>query len=286
MPVPDVELVGLIVGVALALSVVDAVPESEPVVEALAPRVSDPVGVCDNDRDRLNVELGVTEGVAVPDGLEVAVAVTLEEAALDELGVPELLDVTDALAPNETDDVGVPEYELLREIVDVGVNGSVPVGDVVAETGDGDLLAEAPCDSVMVGVPDTDEDKHCDDERLSLIDGVGDEVDAPPEPVPYIIDEGLEVGVVLEEIVEEPVSDKEPVHEGLAPFVSDAVGVGERDAEGVGEEESVGGMADEEIDIDDKSSAGVIVDDKVMPGLTSAPAFDALSTDVIDVVGE
>ena len=51
--VPDPVLVILIVAVLLILKVVEAVPESEPVLEELAPCVKDDVGVRDNERERL-----------------------------------------------------------------------------------------------------------------------------------------------------------------------------------------------------------------------------------------
>jgi hypothetical protein len=45
--------------------VVEPVPESEPVFDELAPVVTDAVGVRDTDRERLIVELGVIDDVAV-----------------------------------------------------------------------------------------------------------------------------------------------------------------------------------------------------------------------------
>jgi hypothetical protein len=74
--------------------------------------VGEPVPVLDDDREtereREKVELGVIEGVAVPDGLELAVAVALDEAELVRLG-----GVSASLAPDDKDDVGVPDNELL-----------------------------------------------------------------------------------------------------------------------------------------------------------------------------
>ncbi len=90
------------VGVAdsLAVDVIDALPESEPVLDALAPAVNDDVGdlVMDRERDCVDdgVPLGVGEAEPVPDD----VGVTLSESVGEAEEVPEILGVADALAPS------------------------------------------------------------------------------------------------------------------------------------------------------------------------------------------
>ena len=75
--VPVCVSVALVEGVALPLRVVDAVPESEPVLDGLAPLVKEAVGVLENDPERLRVELGVGDGVSVLDAVALAVGVPL-----------------------------------------------------------------------------------------------------------------------------------------------------------------------------------------------------------------
>jgi hypothetical protein len=286
-------IVGLGDGVALpdGTDVILAVPESEPEDEGLAPRDIVAVGERETEREREKVELGVIEGVAVPDGLELPVAEALDDAILVILGVSEMLGVHDALAPDDKDDVGEPEIELLRDTVDDGVDGGEPVGvdvvepvgvtegvdaavevavsvklDVAEEVivGDGEILAEAPRDRVAVGVPEVDDDSLCVDERLSLLDGVWDGVTAP-EPVPVVDVVALTEGVALAVIVVEPVPELEGVFEGLAPSVSDAVGVCVKDAESVDVEVGVGGEVDE---LDgDALAVGELLLEAVLDGL-------------------
>ena len=40
------------------------------------------------------------------------------------------------------------------------------------EVDDGELLAVAPCDNVVVGVPETEDDTLCVDEKVSLLEVV------------------------------------------------------------------------------------------------------------------
>jgi hypothetical protein len=65
VPVPLPVGLGVIGGVLLADIVVDGVPESEPVDEGDAPSVTEEVGVRDCERERLDVDDGVPEGVSV-----------------------------------------------------------------------------------------------------------------------------------------------------------------------------------------------------------------------------
>ena len=146
---------------------------------ALAPDDNEAVGVRDVDRESDAVELGVVDGVAELDGVELAVGVTLCDCVLVVLGVPDWLAVTDALAPKDRVVVGVSESDELRvaevDAVDDGVPDGVAVALLVGEfdavidavglaetvalgltdgvpEGVSELLADAPCDSVDVGV--------------------------------------------------------------------------------------------------------------------------------------
>ena len=96
-------------------------PLSDPVELGLAPIVRLDVGVREMDRERLGVELGVSEDVG--DSVEVgdAVGVPLSESVVVVDGVPLLLGVDDALAPIVTLDVGVWETDEESVAVEVGV---------------------------------------------------------------------------------------------------------------------------------------------------------------------
>ena len=84
---------------------------SLPVADALAPLVTDAVGVRETERERLCVLDGVTEDVGVPEDVPVPVIVPLVETVDDPVGVTEGVGVTDALAPSDSEGVGV----LLRD---------------------------------------------------------------------------------------------------------------------------------------------------------------------------
>ena len=114
--------------------------------------------------------------------------------------------------------MGVTEGVAAAVELAVRVKLDVAEGVIV---GDDEILAEAPRDRVAVGVPDSDDDSLCVEERLSLLEGVWDGVTAPV-PVPVVDGVALTEGVSLTVIVVEPGSD--PMFEGLAPLVSDAVG--------------------------------------------------------------
>ena len=87
--------VPLFVAVMLALSVVEPVPESEPVFEELAPDVTLAVGVTENDTDRLIVGLGVDDEDGVPVGVTLGVDASVAESRFDTLGVSETVEDTD-----------------------------------------------------------------------------------------------------------------------------------------------------------------------------------------------
>ena len=94
-PVPDGEgvraavseddCVGVGVGAAVVLGeiVVEPVPLSDPVLEGLAPTVSDAVGVRETERERLCVDEGVFGGVAAALADDDGVAVGQETVRLD-----------------------------------------------------------------------------------------------------------------------------------------------------------------------------------------------------------
>jgi hypothetical protein len=100
---------------ALAEDVVEGVEESEPVLEGLAPRVTDAVGVRESERESVDEPDGVAAPVGVPLPVGVAVgvpdAVTEDVAEGEELTVPLTdtlgvsLAVRDALRPIDTDAV-------------------------------------------------------------------------------------------------------------------------------------------------------------------------------------
>jgi hypothetical protein len=102
---------------ALIVDVDEAVPLSLPVIEGPAPFVTDAVGECEIDLERLSVVDDVGEGVAVLDDEsepdEEAVGVKVPEAVLVALTVAvaleesEILGVIDADAPIERELVGV-----------------------------------------------------------------------------------------------------------------------------------------------------------------------------------
>ena len=78
---------------------VEPVPESEPVFDALAPVVTDAVGEHEMDREKLSVELGVKDAEPVPELVGVLVGVSLPVLLVVILDVSEILDVPLALAP-------------------------------------------------------------------------------------------------------------------------------------------------------------------------------------------
>ncbi len=137
--VPVLELVGVLVGVTLLVSLGETLELSETlaVMLALAPSVIDGVAVFESDALREDVDEGVDDGVLVPEVDSVPVPVCVG------VGV----DVIDA--DDETDDEGD--------------------GD---EEDDGVPLAEPPTERVAVGVVVTVVERLSVDELLSLPDGV------------------------------------------------------------------------------------------------------------------
>ncbi len=197
MPDPDGETVP--VGVDDRVDVVEAVPESEAVFDELAPSVTDAVGVRDKDRERLNVELDVEDGVSVPELVGVLVGVPLPVMLAVRLDVSEMLGVSLALAPKVTEGVAEFDNEALSVDDDEGVIDDVPVLDEVPDPvlvcegveggvivavsvvdddvdgvmeDDGVPLADAPADRVVVGVAETVVERLVVVDPLSLPDVV------------------------------------------------------------------------------------------------------------------
>ena len=195
VPVP--EMVGD--GVILAVTVVDAVQESDPVEDGLAPEVNDEVGVFENDLERLNVDDGVYGGVPLDEGVIVTVGDALNDKELVVLDVPVLLDVKDALAPSESEGGGVPDNEELNVIVEEGVNDEVPVGvGVDAPVGDTEAVIEALLLPVIVGLEVTEEVPDCVEVPLAL---------APCERVVVGDIEVVVERLVVDDELSEPVGD-------------------------------------------------------------------------------
>jgi hypothetical protein len=143
--VPDPVGVTVPVGVDVSVIVVEPVPLSEPVLDELAPAVTDAVGERDTDRERLVVELGVIDDVAVFELVGVLVGVPLPVALGDTLELSEMLEVMLALAPRVTEGVAEFDNDALRVVVDDGVSDDVPVPEIVPDP----VLV---CDSVSGGV--------------------------------------------------------------------------------------------------------------------------------------
>lgn len=101
--------------------VVLAEPVSDPVELGLAPTVTLAVGVREMDRERLAVELVVSEDVGVGDAVREAVGVPLSDCVDVDDEVPLLLGVVDALAPKVTLVVAVWETEEESVAVELGV---------------------------------------------------------------------------------------------------------------------------------------------------------------------
>jgi len=129
--VPDSVEVTELVGVEERVIVVEPVPLSVPELDALAPVVTDAVGEEDMDRERLVVELGVIDDVAVFELVGVLVGVPLPVALGETLELSEILGLILALAPSVTEGVAESDSDALRVDVDDGVSDEVPVSDLV-----------------------------------------------------------------------------------------------------------------------------------------------------------
>ena len=147
------------VGVEDSVVVVEPVPESDPVFEELAPIVIEAVGDRDTDLERLNVGLGVAEGVAVPELVGEPVDVALLEALAVMLAVSDTVAVILALEPWVTEGVAVFESDELREDEGEGETDGVAVPEEVLVpvlvcdgVGGDDSLAERDSDGVPEGV--------------------------------------------------------------------------------------------------------------------------------------
>ena len=144
-------------GVEDSVVVVEPVPESDPVFEELAPVVSDAVGDPDEDGERLNVELGVADDVAVLErvGESMGKELTRPDApAVETLGIMLTLapETNDCAAVSEIVDVGVAEAvieklfvvdaESLPDGVCVGLDVAVPVSEELAPSAETDASGD------------------------------------------------------------------------------------------------------------------------------------------------
>jgi len=207
--VPDPVEVSELVGVDVSVIVVEPVPVSVPVLDELAPFVTDAVGVRETDRERLNVELGVIEDVPVPDSVEVTVPVGVDDRVIVVEPVPVSEPVSDELAPVVTEAVGEDDTDRERLVVELGVIDDVAVFELVGvlvgvplpvalgETLElsemlGVILALAP--RVTEGVAEFDNDAL----RVDVDDGVSDEVPVPDiVPDPVLVCDGVSGGVIV-----------------------------------------------------------------------------------------
>ena len=129
VPLPDGVAVPVGVDEGVTGLVGEAVTEIVPVLEADAPAVTEPVGLCDMVELALSVEVGVCDAVLVPDcvgvleGVPVPVCVGVTEPLNDAL--PLLEDE----APEVREAVGLCERVELPLIVEDGVCAGVPVPD-------------------------------------------------------------------------------------------------------------------------------------------------------------
>ena len=274
--------VALAVGVADALEVaeIDSEPLLLPVLDGLAPTVTEDVGERETDRERERVEDGVLEEVDVADAVGDPVEVPLFDRVEVVDGVPLLLADVDALAPTVTLAVAVPETDDDNEAVELGDCDGVPLVDVVGvpvdvtdgvccalgvdvAVPDGVTVAVNETDGVPLAVPPTVNDG--DDvavnelERLCVLDSLSLIVPVPvgvPEAVP----------------VPDPVVD--PV--GVLDGVLDGDGVAESVivdvTEGVLDDEGVPLAVDPTLSVVDGVADGVDVRLRVVDALTVAVA--------------
>ena len=263
----DIVGVALAVGVTVELAVLvcvdvraaegDSAPLSVPLADglgvsllerdALSPEDIDIVGVGvllgvmdgveEISKETVEDGEGVSELVLVPDGVSVAVGVPLPLELAVVLDESETLGVMEALAPTVTEPVGDTDADAAIDSLAEGVPTGDPVDDgvgltvpdgvaLVVDEKDSELVPEpetdglAPTDNEAVGVRDTDRES----EIVEL--GVGTAV-IVPDPV----SEDVAVGVALTLAVAELVTESEPVFDGLAPTVNEAVGEREADPE-------------------------------------------------------
>ena len=153
------EPVGVTLGVIVLVT--ESEPESELVAEGLACRVKLVVGVLDIERLILVVDEGLTVPVEVGVDVTVLVSVVLALSVDIDESVPVSELVSDGLAPDVSDAVGVFVFDLESEVVDVGVTDGV---DVPLTVDEGVIIAVGL--SVTVEVIET----------LAVTEGVGESV--------------------------------------------------------------------------------------------------------------
>ena len=266
-------------GEGVALGVLAPVPlalkELLPVLEALAPTVTEAVGDADWVLLVDTVDEGVAAAVPVPEVVPLLVGVAEGDCDPVTLPLKEALPVPEAEAPGVTGAVGLPDTVLLALIVEEGVAEGVPV-----------LLAVPVAVIAALGV--------CVPVPLELREGLpvleGD--------TPRVRDaEGVADTVVLADNVEDGVTALVPVPLGVAHAVDvpvplwldvplldrdrDGVMLADSpvDSEGVGEDDRV----ELALVVDERAAASVPV---LLPLTELLPLLEAGAPRVADAVGE
>ena len=200
-------------GVALLLR------ETLPVLEADAPNVTEPVGLCDRVELPLSVVVGDCEAVPVPDcvgeldGVPVPVCVGVREPLND------ALPLFDAEAPDVREAVGLCDCVELPLSVEDGVCAGVPVPVCVGEL---DGVPVPVC--VGVGEPLYDALSLLDAEAPAVKDAV---LEADTVPLALSVELGVAAAVPLPVPLLVPVLEAEAPSEGVGVALGEGVGLGE-----------------------------------------------------------
>ncbi len=269
--------------------VLDGVTDDVPVEEAVAEPVGVTEGVIEEETLPVNVARVVTDAVPLADDVKLA------DAFLDrvEVGVPEaeverlVEDERVSLLVGVCDGDGgaVPVAVLVGEGVGVpdavidAVALPVSVALVVTEAVPlevGVKLADAPCERVVVGVSDAEDDKLAVDDRLSLLVGVCEGVEAAVG-VPVDVTVALIDGVALVLRVDEPVPESDPVLEGLTPLDNDDVGVIDTDLERLFVELGVGAGVPVALPVVNELAGGVPL---TLTVVEAVPEFDPVEEEL------
>ena len=236
---------GVMLGDTLGLTLLLAVCEGVGVPELVALPVFELVGVPDGEFDGVGeleiddvvVAVGENEGDGVPlalppvlsvgEGVAVLVVERLVVEVLESLPLGVCEEVSEAVP------LTVPDLELvgvaLAVIDAVGLAEMLTVDVIEGVTEEvAVLLADPPALNVVVGLELTVDDKLVELDALCVVVGDCDGVDAAV-PVPVLVIELVGVWETLAEGVVLAVPESDPVEEGLAPSVIEAVGVRETD---------------------------------------------------------
>jgi hypothetical protein len=178
--------------------------ENDPVALALAPAVSDAVGVRERDRESDAVLEGVSAAVGV------AELVSLPVGVLEGVASADTVELRDGDGDDEP----------------VSVDDGVP-------------LAVAPADSVVVGVADGVDEMLAVVDAVSVLDGVWLSVAAAVRDALSVV-EGVGVGVAPALAVVEPAPLSDPVALALAP--GDSVAADDGGAEGGADADRIGSL--------------------------------------------